>query len=69
MPLRPGERNLRAWQVGVLVLVLLAWHVLSRNDQTAFFLLGELVEAGSTDRIFTAPRDRRTSDYIEGRYG
>jgi NitT/TauT family transport system permease protein len=43
MALRPGERNLRAWQIGVLVAVLLAWHAVSRNDQTAFFL-GEPVK-------------------------
>ncbi|HZY18253.1 MAG TPA: ABC transporter permease [Ramlibacter sp.] len=41
--LRPTERNLRAWQVGVLVLVLLLWHLLSRNQQTAFFI-GEPVQ-------------------------
>lgn len=46
MSLRPGERNLRAWQIGVLVLVLLAWHVLSRNDQTAFFLGEPIKVAG-----------------------
>jgi NitT/TauT family transport system permease protein len=40
---QPGERSLRLWQIGVLVLVLLAWHALSRNDQTAFFL-GEPVK-------------------------
>jgi phosphate transport system ATP-binding protein len=39
------------------------------SDRTAFFLLGELIEDGATDRIFTAPSDRRTSDYIEGRFG
>ena len=46
MTLRPGERNLRAWQIGVLVAVLLAWHVLSRNDQTAFFLGEPIKVAG-----------------------
>jgi phosphate transport system ATP-binding protein len=39
------------------------------SDRTAFFLLGELIEDGVTGRIFTAPADRRTSDYIEGRFG
>ena len=39
------------------------------SDRTAFFLLGELIEDGATDRIFTAPADQRTSDYIEGRFG
>jgi phosphate transport system ATP-binding protein len=38
-------------------------------DETAFFLMGELVEFGPTDRIFTAPRDRRTDDYVTGRFG
>jgi len=46
MTLRPGERNLRAWQIGVLVAVLLAWHALSRNDQTAFFLGEPIKVAG-----------------------
>jgi phosphate transport system ATP-binding protein len=38
-------------------------------DRTAFFLGGELVEIGLTDRIFTAPADRRTDDYLRGRFG
>lgn len=39
------------------------------SDYTAFFLLGELVEYGSTDDIFSTPRDKRTEDYITGRFG
>ena len=39
------------------------------GDQTAFFLMGELVEMGRTGKIFTAPADRRTDDYISGRFG
>ena len=39
------------------------------SDRTAFFLLGELVEAGPTARIFSTPRDKRTEDYISGRFG
>ena len=39
------------------------------SDQTAFFLLGELVEFGRTDRLFSMPRDRRTEEYITGRFG
>lgn len=39
------------------------------SDRTAFFLTGELVEVGPTERIFTAPSDRRTEDYISGRFG
>ena len=39
------------------------------SDQTAFFLLGELVEYGKTEHIFAQPRDKRTEDYITGRFG
>ena len=39
------------------------------SDYTAFFLLGELVEYGSTDDIFSTPKDKRTEDYITGRFG
>ena len=38
-------------------------------DQAAFFLMGELIEHGPTEQIFTAPRDRRTEAYITGRFG
>ncbi|MCR5784293.1 MAG: phosphate ABC transporter ATP-binding protein PstB [Eubacterium sp.] len=38
-------------------------------DDTAFFLLGELVEFGETNRIFSYPQDKRTEDYITGRFG
>jgi phosphate transport system ATP-binding protein len=38
-------------------------------DETAFFLMGELVEMGDTGRIFTNPSDKRTEDYITGRFG
>ncbi len=39
------------------------------SDMTAFFLLGELVEFGDTERLFSHPRDKRTEDYITGRFG
>lgn len=39
------------------------------SDKTAFFLLGELVELDSTDLIFSMPKDKRTEDYITGRFG
>jgi len=39
------------------------------SDYTGFFLLGELVEFGKTQDIFTAPKDKRTEDYITGRFG
>ena len=39
------------------------------SDQTAFFLLGDLVEYGNTEGLFSKPRDKRTEDYITGRFG
>ena len=39
------------------------------SDRTAFFLLGELIEYGETGAVFTNPRDKRTEDYISGRFG
>ena len=39
------------------------------SDQTAFFLLGDLVEYGNTEQMFSQPKDQRTEDYITGRFG
>ena len=39
------------------------------SDQTAFFLLGDLVEYGNTEELFSQPKDKRTEDYITGRFG
>ena len=39
------------------------------SDKTVFFLLGEIIESGTTEQIFSAPRDRRTEDYVTGRFG
>ena len=39
------------------------------SDRTAFFLLGRLIEVGETRRLFTNPSDKRTDDYIRGRFG
>jgi len=39
------------------------------SDETAFFLLGDLIEFGNTKQIFTNPKDKRTEDYITGRFG
>ncbi len=39
------------------------------SDHTAFFLLGELVECGETEKLFSQPQDKRTEDYITGRFG
>ena len=55
----------------------LTWVIVTNNtkqaarvsDRTAFLLSGELVEDGPTERLFTAPHDPRTADYVEGRFG
>ena len=39
------------------------------SDKTAFFLMGEVIEFGDTERLFSMPRDQRTEDYITGRFG
>ena len=39
------------------------------SDKTAFFLLGDMAEFGPTEKIFSMPQDRRTEDYITGRFG
>ena len=39
------------------------------SDKTAFFLLGDLIEYGETDDLFNRPKDKRTEDYITGRFG
>ena len=38
-------------------------------DETAFFLMGDMVEYGTTEKIFTVPDDKRTNDYVTGRFG
>ncbi|MDR0502085.1 MAG: phosphate ABC transporter ATP-binding protein PstB [Treponema sp.] len=53
-----------------IILVTHAMHQASRvSNKTAFFLLGELVEYNSTRKVFTNPVDKRTEDYISGRFG
>jgi len=53
-----------------IVLVTHAMHQASRvSTKTAFFLLGELVEYSDTREVFTNPKDKRTEDYISGRFG
>ena len=53
-----------------IVIVTHAMHQAARvSNKTAFFLLGELVESGETSDIFTNPQDKRTEDYISGRFG
>ena len=39
------------------------------SDKTAFFLLGEVIEYGETEQIFSMPKEKKTEDYITGRFG
>ncbi|GHV41562.1 phosphate import ATP-binding protein PstB 3 [Spirochaetia bacterium] len=53
-----------------IIIVTHAMHQAARiSNRTAFFLLGELIEYGDTKEIFTNPQDKRTEDYISGRFG
>ncbi|MCL2265026.1 MAG: phosphate ABC transporter ATP-binding protein PstB [Treponema sp.] len=53
-----------------IILVTHAMHQASRvSNRTAFFLLGELIEYNETREVFTNPKDKRTEDYISGRFG
>ena len=53
-----------------IILVTHAMHQASRvSNRTAFFLLGDLIEYNNTREIFTNPKDKRTEDYISGRFG
>ena len=53
-----------------IIIVTHAMHQASRvSNKTAFFLLGELIEYNNTREIFTNPKDKRTEDYISGRFG
>jgi len=53
-----------------IIIVTHAMHQASRvSNKTAFFLLGELIEYNNTREVFTNPKDKRTEDYISGRFG
>jgi phosphate transport system ATP-binding protein len=53
-----------------IIIVTHAMHQAARvSDKTAFFLLGEIIEYGDTRELFTNPRNKRTEDYISGRFG
>ena len=53
-----------------IIIVTHAMHQASRvSDKTAFFLLGDLIEYNDTRTVFTNPQDKRTEDYISGRFG
>ena len=52
---------------GILTISLLCTGSIS--DNTAFFLLGEVIEYNDTEKLFSIPEDKRTEDYITGRFG
>ncbi len=55
------------------VTIILVTHNISQasrvSDYTAFLYLGELVEFGTTEKLFTVPQDKRTEEYLTGRFG
>ncbi|HEY1231336.1 MAG TPA: ABC transporter permease [Ramlibacter sp.] len=67
--LRPNERNLRAWQVGLLLVLLVLWHLLSRNEQTAFFLGEPIRVAGRIWSWFMPARLPPNALFPEGLEG
>jgi len=72
-PIATGRIEELIWELKKdysIIIVTHAMHQASRiSDRTAFFLLGEIIEYGSTKKIFTNPADPRTENYISGRFG
>ncbi len=72
-PISTGKIEELATQLKARYTIVIVTHNMQQavriSDQTAFFLLGKLVETGDTDQVFTNPRDKRTEDYITGRFG
>ena len=72
-PISTSKREELAMELKSRYTVVMVTHNMQQavrvSDMTAFFLLGELVEFGETERLFSHPRDKRTEDYITGRFG
>ena len=72
-PISTGKIEELAAQLKARYTIVIVTHNMQQavriSDRTAFFLLGHLVECGDTDQVFTKPRDKRTEDYITGRFG
>ena len=72
-PISTGKIEELAMQLKEQYTIIIVTHNMQQavriSDQTAFFLLGKLVGTGDTDQVFTNPRDKRTEDYITGRFG
>ena len=72
-PISTGKIEELAAQLKARYTIVIVTHNMQQavriSDRTAFFLLGHLVECGDTDQVFTKPHDKRTEDYITGRFG
>jgi phosphate transport system ATP-binding protein len=72
-PIATGRIEELIWELKKdfsIIIVTHAMHQASRvSDRTAFFLLGELIEYGDTKEVFTNPTDKRTENYITGKFG
>ena len=72
-PISTGKIEELAMQLKEKYTIVIVTHNMQQalriSDYTAFFLLGDLVEFGPTEKIFTKPEDKRTEDYITGRFG
>ena len=62
-----------AWELKDKYTIIMVTHNMQQaariSDMTAFFLLGEAIEYGETEKLFSKPQDKRTEDYITGRFG
>ncbi len=72
-PISTGKIEELAEELKKKITIVIVTHNLQQAtriaDKTAFFLLGELIEFGDTEKIFSAPTDKRTENYITGRFG
>ena len=72
-PISTGKIEELCMELKENVTILIVTHNMQQaariSDNTAFFLLGELVEFGKTEQVFSTPADKRTEDYITGRFG
>ena len=72
-PISPGKIEVLAMELKKRYTIITVTHNMQQaariSDNTAFFLLGDLVEFGKTEELFSMPKDKRTEDYITGRFG
>jgi phosphate transport system ATP-binding protein len=72
-PISTGKIEELIFQLKALYTVVIVTHNMQQAarvaDHTGFFLMGKLIEYDKTEKIFTTPSDKRTEDYITGRFG